>query len=282
VVKQKDVNVELVAKLIASVEGMTVSIKVHDGITATVRVDFGMEVTSYKKITRELFLELLDYQGVTINGMSAWETKYTEKSMTLSGTLTDTDMRRVLSLFAFPGAVAEDDPQVKPGEISVPATKRYLAACDTILADLRKQKDTPDYMKSATWNEKAADQLHMLDRRAVDPIAITSAHDTAARLRALAGSLRGVPIDLDALANSAYLYGSSNTGWARGGGRGWWGLRPVWTGGGSLSTNLPQVWAQQEKVIVDDKKRRTEVWIQIDQILADARQKLTDKYKTRF
>jgi hypothetical protein len=49
-----------------------------------------------------------------------------------------------------------------------------------------------------------------------------------------------------------------------------------------LGTNAPQIWAEQEKVIADDKKRRTEIWIQLDELLADARQKLTDKHKTRF
>jgi hypothetical protein len=278
VVRQKNVNVELVSKFIASAEGMTVRIKIGEGITASVRVDFGMEVAQYKMIARELFLELLDYQGVGVAGIGAWETTYGEKSMTLSGSLRDVDMKRVLSLFAFPGPAAEDDPKVKPGEATVAATKRYLAACDAVLEDLRKAKDTADYLKSATWNEKAADQLDTLDRRAVDLVAVQAARDASKRLRALAGSLRGVPIDLEALASSAYAYGTSNVGW----GRGWWGVRPVWVGGGSVTTNLPKVWAEQEKVIADDRKRRTEVWIQIDTIFSDARKKLEEKHKTRF
>ena len=53
-------------------------------------------------------------------------------------------------------------------------------------------------------------------------------------------------------------------------------------GGGGFTTNLPQVWAQQQKIVEGDKRKRTEVWIQIDELLADARQKLTDKHKTRF
>ena len=89
--------------------------------------------------------------------------------------------------------------------------------------------------------------------------------------------MRGVPIDLDALGSKGYLIaGSTNVGLSGG----WWGVRPANIG--SLDTNLPQIWAQQQKVVADDKKRRTEVWIQLDELLADARKKLTDKHKTRF
>jgi hypothetical protein len=279
VVRQGNVNVDLVSKFVASVQGMTVGIKVHEGITATVRVDFGYEVAPYKRIARELFLELLDYEGAAIPGMSGWEATYGEKSMTLTGSLTKTDLRRVLSLFAFPGPQGEDDPKVQPGEPSAPATKRYLGAIDVILNDLRKAKDTPDYKKMATWNEKAAEQIDQLGRRAVDPVAVTAARDASKRLRALAGSLRGVPINLDALASQAYVYGTSNVGWSVS----WRRIRPVWTGGGGItSTNIPQVIARQQKVVDDDRRRRTEVWIQIDELLADARKKLEVKYKTRF
>jgi hypothetical protein len=278
VVRQGKVNVDLVSKFIATAQGMTVSIKVHEGITASVRVDFGLEVAPYKRIARELFLELLDYEGAAIPGMSGWETTYGEKSMTLSGSLTKPDLRRVLSLFAFPAPGGEEDPKEKSEAVSVPATKRYLGALDVILDDLRKLKDTPDYKKMATWNEKAAEQIDQLSRRAVDPVAVTAAQDAAKRLRAVAGSLRGVPINLDSLASQAYVYGTTNTGWSVS----WRRVRPVWTGGGGVSTNVPQIVAEQQKVIDGDRQRRTEVWIQIDELLADARKKLEDKHKTRF
>ena len=279
VIRQRNVNVELVSKFIASAEGLTVRIKIAEGITSSIRVDFGMEVAPYKRIARELLLELFDYQGVGVAGIGTWETTYGEKSMTLSGTLREADMRRVLSLFSFPGPVSEEDPKVTPGEVSVAATKRYLAACDAILEDLRKMKDTAEYLKSATWNEKAAEQLETLDRRAVDSVAVQAALDAANRLWALAGSLRGVPINLDALARSGYVHSTPNIGFVGGG---WWGVRPVWFGGGTVDTNLPKIRAEQEKVIAEDKKRRVEVWIQIDQIFVDARRKLEEKHKTRF
>jgi hypothetical protein len=278
VVRQKGVDVERVSRFIASVEGLTLSIKIHEGITATVRVDFGLDITPFKRISRELFLEVLDQEGVAVPGMSGWDTTYTERSMTLSGSLTKTDLRRILSLFSFPGPALEEDPMVNPGEVSLPATRRYMGAVDVILADLRQSRDSADFVRMATWNERAAQQLDQLVRRAVDPIAINAAYDTAKRLRALAASLRGVPINLDEIASRAYFIAS-------GGGTslGWWrGFHPVWNGGGSFSTNFPQIYAEQQKAIADDKKNRSTVWSQIDELLAEARKKLSEKHKTRF
>lgn len=273
VVRQKDVDVGGLARLVASAEGVTLGVKIADGITGSVRVDFGWSVAPYKRIARDLFLELLDQHGVSIPGMGAWEATYDDKSMTLSGPLTPTDLRRVLSLFAFPGAAEEDDPKVGPGEVSAAASKRYLDAVDAVLAGLRAVKDSPDYVKMATWNEKAADQIDHLRTRAVDPVAVDAAREVSKRLRAIAGSLRGVPINVDALQSKAYYYTHSTVGVSVG----WWGVQPVFTPGGQVTTNLPQIRQEQEKVISDDKKRRSEMWGQIEQALSDARRKLGER-----
>lgn len=278
VVKQKGVDVGLVSAILASVRGLTFTATVTDRIVGTVRIDFGLEIERVKRITRELFLELLDGHGVTIPGMNAWETTYGDKSMTLTGPMTTADLRRVLSLFSFPGPAGEDDPKATPGAPTATGTQRYLGAVNTILADIRGTKDSPDYTKTATWHEKAADQLEQLGRRAVDPIAVEAAYEAAKRLRAIAGSLRGVPIDLEAIAKTGYYYSRPNYGVSVG----WWGIRPVWYGGSQVETNLPQVRAEQAKVVAADQHRRAEMWSQIDRVIAEARRRLTEKYKTMF
>jgi hypothetical protein len=274
VIRQKSTNLEALSKFVASVQGMTLKVKVTGGIRATLQVDFGFEVDFYKRIARELFLEVLDQQGVAVPGMSGWDVTYGEKSMTLSGALTTSDLRHILSLFAFPGPPDEEEPKEVVDAVSVPATKRYLAAVDVILGDLRKLKESPDYTKMATWNDKAAARLDQLNRRAVDPIAVGAAVDCARRLKAVAGSLRGVPINLNELGNKPAIGVSPNLGLMTG----WWGVRPMI----NIELNFREIHAAQQKVIDDDQQRRVTVWSQIDEILADTRQRLTDKHKTRF
>jgi hypothetical protein len=60
-------------------------------------------------------------------------------------------------------------------------------------------------------------------------------------------------------------------------------MRPGFGGSGaSISTNYPEIWAAQQKVIDDDQERRVKTWGQIDQTLVEVRQKLEAKYKMRF
>jgi hypothetical protein len=278
-VKHKGLDLGRLARFVASVRGLTFTAKIADAITGTVRVDFADDPTPFRKVLRDLFLELLAEQGVIVPGMDRWEAAFDLKSMTLAGPMTTADLRRVLSLFAFPGAAGEEAPKFTPGEVSAAATKRYLTAADGILADLRKMREGPDYTKTATWHEKAAAQLDHLSRVAVDPVAVAAVDGTARALRAIGASLRGVPIRVEEIGSKAYYYSQPNVGF----GISWWGgIRPAWVGPNSVSTNYPQVRAEAAKVIAEDQLKRTQAWSQIDNALAEARRKLTDKYKTPF
>ncbi|MFO0796953.1 MAG: hypothetical protein U0804_05710 [Gemmataceae bacterium] len=255
------------ARFLATAKGLTFTANAGDDITGSVRIDFAAVAVSYPSVMKPLFVELLDQFGVAIPGVSSWEVKVEQRSVTFTGPLTPADLRRVLSLFAFPGTASEDD-TLKAGEISPGATQRYFAATNTILGDLRRQKDSKDYNKMATWHDKAADQLYHLNRTGVDPLALKVADDAGRRMKALALSLRGVPIDTKALDESSY-YTYSTNGW------GWWRST-------SYNTNIPQVRGQIAQVVAKDEKTRLSTWAQIDQMMADAARQLGDKYKLQF
>jgi hypothetical protein len=272
IVKHKTPDIGLLATLMASVKGLTFSAKVGDTITGSLVLEFRNDPTSYRKTLPELFLELLDGQGVWIEGMDKWEVSFTETTMSFSGPLKTGDLKEVLSLFAFPH-VGDHEQVVKPGEISVPLTRRYMEAVDTILTDVSRQKDSPNYVKTATWHEKAAAQVENLSRHGVDPLAVDGADRVAKRLRAIASSLRGVPIDMNALASQQYYF--ANPIVVPGG---WWGWRP-YIASANVDTNIPKIQAEMAKVIADDQKRRLETWSQIERIMNDTRKTLVEKYK---
>ena len=93
---------------------------------------------------------------------------------------------------------------MKGNQPSVAMTKRYLTAVDAILTDIKSTRDSKNYNKTATWHEKAAAQIEQFSKQGVDPAAVDAAFEAAKRLRAIGSSLRGLPIDLDALANQQY------------------------------------------------------------------------------
>jgi hypothetical protein len=279
IARQKVGNLDLLARVVASVRGLTLTATVKDSIAATVRVDFALDPSTFKGVLKDLFLELVEEQGVAIAGMEKWEAKFDEKSMTLSGPLLTDDLRRIGSLFAFPSAHGPDAPEVAKDQPSLPMTQRYMAAVDAILTDISKAKDSPNYDKTATWHDKAAAQLENLSRRGVDPIAVEGALESARRLRAIAGSLRGVPIDLNALASKpqyelgGLMVGGGGWGWGRGI-FGHWGI--------GIQSNVSEIQDRMSKVIANDEKKRSEAWSQINQAMGEAKRKLAEKYKTEF
>ena len=282
VVKQGGVNVGALARFVATARGLTFNAVIADGITGTVKIDFGADSAPFKKTLHDLFLELLADQGIHFPGIETWEPTYDAGSMSLSGPLDAADLRRVLSLFAFPGATSPESPTAKPGEVSGGATKRYWAAVMTVLDDTRKLrerlKDPRDYSKLATWFDKSAVQIEQLNQHGVDPLAIEVGHESAKRFRAIAGSLRGVPIDVDALSQKGYYYVQSQA-WPVWGG--WWNWRGL-AFSQNIKTNVPQVRGEMARVIADDQKKRIDAWTQIDQIVSESRQKLSEKYMDKF
>jgi hypothetical protein len=279
VVQAKGVDVNLLSSLLASAKGMTFSAKVTDSIAASVTVEFAGDPSRFRRTLPDLFRELIEGQGIAIAGFEGWEPTFTQTTMTLSGKITTPDLQRILSLFAFPQAPGEGDPTAKGAEPSAAMTKRYLAAVDAVLASITKLKDTPNYEKTATWHEKAAAQIENLNENGVDPMAVNAGFDVSKRLRAIAASLRGVPIDVDALANQQFYSARPSIGVMPGG---WWGWQPFLFGPTQVDTNIPQIQAQMQKVIAEDKKRRLEAWSQIERTMVDTRRKLAEKYKTDF
>jgi hypothetical protein len=278
VAKQKDLDLANLAAFLSQVRGLSFVAKVDEQITGTLSVEFALEPVRQRRILPDLILELIDGQGVWIPGIENWKVTYTDTAIQFTGPMTSLDLKRVVSLFAFPQA-GMDDSMMKGEVVSIPATKRYLGAVEGILTDMSNTKDNPNYEKMATWHEKAAAQIEHLSRRGVDPIAQEAALQSAKRLRAIGASLRGVPIDVRQLESQQYSYSNAQIALMPGG---WWGWNPTIFLPTHTTTNIPQIQAQIRQVIADDQKRRNEVWSEINRLMGDAKQKLAEKFKTPF
>ncbi|MCI0701894.1 MAG: hypothetical protein L0241_12500 [Planctomycetia bacterium] len=277
-VKNKNVNQFALSVFLSRMKGLTFSAKVTDTVKGTLVVEWPDDVNRYKGVLKDLFLELVDSFGIAIEGLNSWEVVFTDTTMTLSGSMSSSDLKRIVSLFSFPQPGLSSEAPVMNDEPTAGATQRYLVAVDSILADIRKVKENKNYEKTATWHDKAAAQLEHIGRKNVDPLAVDFAFESAKRLRAIANSLRGVPLDLDALAQKGYVYTERNALWG-----GWWG---GWGGLAfaptSAQTNVPEILGEMSKVIANDKKKRDDTWAQIDNMLADTKRKLESKYKMKF
>lgn len=283
--KHAGINPNGLSVFISRAKGLTFEARISDRVGATLTVVFSDESARYKGVLKDLFLELLDGYGVYVPGLDQWDAAFVGNTMVLSGSMSPDDLTRVVSLFAFPRPADEEPAPAAPTDgPTAPATKRYMAAVATVLNDIKHVRDSANYGKTATWHEKAASQLEQLSRTSVDPLAVDTAYQAARHLRAIAASLRGVPIDTNALGQKAYAYTQVQPGYGWGPyWGGWWGgYRNLAFAPRELHTNVPQVQGEMAKVVADDQKKRIATWTSIDQLLSDARRKLGDKYKTNF
>ena len=280
-VKNKGVNQFGLSVFLSWIKGLTFTAKVTDAVAGKIVIEFPEDVNRYKGILKDLFLELIDAYGVSIDGLDQWEATFTDTTVTLAGSMTSADLKRLVSLFSFPHP-GEPEAKAAGNEPTAGATQRYLVAVDAVLAGIKKSKDSTNYEKTATWHDKAAAELEMISRRNVDPLAVEAAYQCSKRLRAIGASLRGVPIAMSEANDKAYVYSSGTPYW------GWWGggrrgvLRSLAFSPSYVDTNIPQLQQEVAKAIADDKKKRTDTWTAIDQLLSDTRRKLTDKYKVKF
>lgn len=286
--KHKDVTVENLSAFVCTVKGLTFTADLGTRIDARLTIEFSTDVR-YKNLLKDLFLEVLDAYGIALTGTENWEATFGEKAMTLSGPLDPTDLKRLVSLFSFPRPDVSAEAPAASDQPNTGSTQRYTSAVRAALDDLKGLKEQANqsdknYTKNATWYDKAAGQIEHLNRRNVDPIAVDAAFSASKKLRAIAASLRGVPIELTAANDKAYVFtsgGGTQWGWGPHYG-GWWGYRPIGVNPTNVQTNLPEVYEQRAKAVSEDKKRRIEAWVQIEDAMSDARRKLNEKYKADF
>jgi hypothetical protein len=287
VAQNKNLDLGQLATFLAGVKGLTVQARIETTIQATMTWEFGFDPARFKKTLPPLILELIDGLGVSIPGLDTWEVSFSERSVTFSGPLQTRDLRNIVSLFAFPAIEDEhpdpNDPAPKKGtdkEPSPMATKRYMSTVNSILDDLKRTTSAPNYNKTATWHEKVAAQIVQLSRLRVDPLAVNAALQSAKTVQSIAGSLRGVPMEVADLESKQYMLAYQPTGISLGL---WWGWRPQLNiGPAQVETNIPQIQAAISKVIDDDQARRTEAWSRITRAMNDVREELGKKYKMPF
>ena len=183
---------------LAGVRGLTFTADFGENIEATLRVDFSPGIGEYRSVLKAVLLEVLESAGAAIPELADWKATYPDSSMVLTGPLSPASLVRVVGLFAFPQAGGAA-PANAPTGPTKEATKRYFETVNEIVEDVRSLKQDRRYDKTALWHETAAKKIEQLNPRGVDPDALAYGGDVAQRLRAIAGSLRGVPIDLDKL-----------------------------------------------------------------------------------
>lgn len=290
--------VTMMSHLADSIRGISLQVQVAETTTGAIHLDFGTAVSqAAKPFIKPVLIDLLGEAGATLADLDEGEVTIEGKRATVSFGLSDAGLRQVMSLVLMPGisepssettTASTDSTSVsgtgsKLGPATAAATRTYFSAVNQVFDDLAKlNKHAVNYNRTAVWHENFAKKIDQLSIRNVDPDLVIYGSKVASNLRALAVSLRGVPITVNQLEGAV----SYNVNFQTGGYMPYnyslfssVGYQPGYV---NVETNQAEVRGKQAEAIAAGVQQREQIW----QILADDRQKiriqLVDKFGSEF
>ena len=286
--------VNLLADLTDALRGVTLRVQVAEKTTATVYLDFNTVVSQVAlPFLKPVLIDLLGEAGASLEDLENAEVTADGKTAALTFELSDVGLRHVMSMVLMPGPSSDSASDVPPppsadgtpataaksNEPTAKASRAYYASVNQIVDDLEAMaKKATNYNKTATFHDNYAKKIDDLPITGVDPDLQTWAQSVSSNLRALAVSLRGVPINVKMLEgglsyNVQYEpagYRSSNYSvWST---VAW---QPAYV---NVETNQSQIRAKQAEAVAAGAMQREQVW---QLILAD-RQKIRQKMQATY
>ena len=290
--KGQNVDLDALAKLAVGLRGLRVTIDVGETIEGTLRIDLNDDIAPHARLLPRIALAALQKNGVFIEELSNAKVEFGAKSFTFAATLSEPSFRRVISLIQ-PSVGHLDDgshvgdsaPPPSAATAEQAASTRFFKAIQTQLIDLETNaRKAKSYTASAHWFETAAKNISQLPSRDVDQNLLNYSTSVVNKLRAIARSLRGVPLDVNALQfakkQEVYVYPTNyySNGWSGGvtAGAGYAFAQPRY----EYHNNFAEIEAKQAKVIADAEKDRQQVWDLLQGETASMRSQLSKKFNT--
>ncbi len=258
-------QVESLKNLLASIKGLRITVKIGDRARTTLRLDFNKEIGDQRDLLKPALVDLVRSMGASIPEFERANWQYESRAAMIQADLSDGSLARLMTVALLP-MHANDPPRTATEaglqqELELVATRRYYRAIVQLLDDIERQsKNATNYTSTALWHENFAAKMDQLPQVNVDPDMVSFGYDVATGLRSIAGSLRGVPIKVNAAAAGLDVRAYAvPLGYRRVYYRGW-RLVPYY--GAAVGSNSADVAAKQAEAIASDKlaaRRRVEI-----------------------
>jgi len=283
-----EAKLDSLVRVLTGARGLVFTGQIDDKTKATLRIEFSVPMADFAGSLKDLWPKAMEAAGFEIEEFKGADARADGKALVWTADLSDTSLRRILSLVSAPGdAVGSSDgstgPIKTPKEAAVlAASLRYYRAVNSALDDLKTQGGAKgkDYTKSATFFETYANRIEKLPLTDVDAVLVQYGASVAAKLRAMAGSLRGLKVQLEAYDNY------KSTTWATGGPGVFVGPRGrIGLGGGgdvALSTNVEELSTKQAELVAKLEPERAKIWSVLEGDRSSVRREMLEKYKIDF
>ena len=183
---------------IASVKGISLVLKVRDDAQGILKVQFGDDVSKLDAVAKPLVMEVMAAAGTSLTEFKDWEASAAGNTITFSGPLTNSGLRRIFSLLdSTPELSATEAPATKNAsgeELSdvARASLDHFQAVQAYVKDIRRIERMERYGDGAMWIHNYARKIDKLSMLNVDPELLDFSAYVAARFRECSTRLKNV------------------------------------------------------------------------------------------
>ncbi len=257
------------ARLIASIKGLTFTVRPGSPVEGELSVEFGDETRHVATFAKDLLLEALRNAGYYLEDFDGWqELPWKDRFVRIHGPLSPNALRKLTMLIKTPvpspvAAGPEAAQPADPAARAVAAAQRYFKSVTQILADLKADKGKNQNSR-AGWYDQAADQMSALPTLDVPPELVGYGQGTADQLRAMAAGQKDLTTKVNYVRRNSY---QSVYGWVY--------------GNVQMGNVVPTQKVIQALEGQADQARRQN-WEKIDQATEQLRAQMTQKFNVQF
>jgi hypothetical protein len=293
--EDKRVDVEQLAKTIASIRGVKLTLEVDKEIDGEIRLDFTESAEPLRIVGKELLLDVMNSMGAGLDDLDSWKGSVEDKAYLFRGKLTEHGARMLLSPAAgrtsrTPYAdVAKGSEPPPPDPKTIPS-QQYFRSVTSLLDELNKEKKPRNVSQRGYWYEQYASKIESLPILNVDPDLLEFGTAVSSTLRGMANlgkvakdanaMIQANQIDNLAVNVGATTYYGGRYGYTPGGaaGYGW-----NWTVPNTVEvSNYRQVGNLCSRNAAIEKNYREATWKNIAEATQAIRRKMVEKYKVEF
>ena len=196
-------DIASVARLLSSVRGVRLGIRLSAEPFGKLAVDFHNDVSISPELAKTLFLHILAGAGMSLTNLESWQPAVSGKEASLQGTLSRDGLRRVLSLVESPSAhelegkpAAEAPSPDDPKEIMAVKSLEHFRSTVTLLEDIKKDMkgNLANLSSMSLWFDKYAKKIERLPILNVDEDLLEYSTYAARQLRNASLAVRGMGI----------------------------------------------------------------------------------------
>jgi hypothetical protein len=287
VLKGNTRKAEQLFPIMLGIQGATLSVSLGDTAEGTLRVDFASDAAPFVNFARPMLFHALNNMGANIGELEKWTTTIDGNSITATGRMSDTQLRRVFSLLEIPSTkfstlMGEDVESPGSADQVAKRSKTYYSAVNTLIEDLRTTlEDTRD--NHAVWMERYARKVDRLPLLHVDKDLLDWGANVGETFRVMALSTRSSGIRTGV--RKSRVYGNYQLNYHGTGGvayRGNYGAGYAssgYTTGRKTSSVKTQIRTEER---AKAKTVRYESWKTMEDATAAIRRTMTERYQVEF